>query len=220
MKLQTRTKKMRREPTVTPRFVYNIDEYNSNDGMLTSVWGPGMWHYLHTMSFNYPVHPAKQDKIHYRDFMVGLRHVLPCGKCRSNLRANYKKLPLTMSSLKNRAAFSRYVFDLHELINTMLNKKSGLTYEDVRERYEHFRARCTLPPSIMTYTKRRKTQKKVRFSKKSTAESGCTDPLYGEKSKCVLQIVPQDTKCESLTIDTECIKAKSNVASVLTQIPS
>ena len=32
--------------------VYNIDEFNSCDGMLTTVWGPGMWHFLHTMSFN------------------------------------------------------------------------------------------------------------------------------------------------------------------------
>ena len=216
---QTRKKKMRKEPTVTTIMsVYNIDEYNSNDGMLTSVWGPGMWHYLHTMSFNYPVHPTKQDKIHYRDFMMGLRNVLPCGKCRMNLRANYNKLPLTMTCLKNRAAFSRYVFDLHELINVMLNKKSGLTYEGVRERYEHFRARCTIQPSIVTGTKRRnKTQKKVQFSKTATTESGCTDPLYGEKAKCVLQIVPQDTKCDSLSIDKECIKAKSTVNSVLTQ---
>ena len=30
--------------------------------MLTSVWGPGMWHYLHTMSFIYPTNPTKQDK--------------------------------------------------------------------------------------------------------------------------------------------------------------
>ena len=29
-------------------------QYNSGDGMLTTVWGPGLWHYLHTMSFNYP----------------------------------------------------------------------------------------------------------------------------------------------------------------------
>ena len=26
----------------------------------------------------------------------------------------------------------------------MLGKKSGLSYETVRERYEHFRARCTI----------------------------------------------------------------------------
>ena len=44
------------------KFVFSENEYNSGDGMLTTVWGPGMWHYLHTMSFNYPVEPSKQDK--------------------------------------------------------------------------------------------------------------------------------------------------------------
>jgi hypothetical protein len=43
--------------------------------------------------------------------------------------------------MKNRESFSRYVYELHELVNKMLNKKSGLKYCDVRERYEHFRAR-------------------------------------------------------------------------------
>jgi hypothetical protein len=35
------------------------------------------------------------------------------------------------------------VYKLHETVNKMLKKKSGLTYCDVRERYEHFRSRCT-----------------------------------------------------------------------------
>ena len=32
--------------------------------MLTTVWGPSMWHYLHTMSFNYPIKPTKKKKKH------------------------------------------------------------------------------------------------------------------------------------------------------------
>jgi hypothetical protein len=202
------------KPSVTELSrVYSDDDYNSNDGMLTSVWGPGMWHYLHTMSFNYPVNPTKQDKMHYYSFMWSLRYVLPCGKCRANLRENYKKLPLTMKHMKNRASFSRYVFDLHELINTMLHKTSGLTYEIVRERYEHFRSRCT----ISTKKSGNKTQKRVHFAKKATVvkEAGCTDPLYGEKSKCILQIVPQTTKCETLSIDKECVKQKGSVVAAL-----
>lgn len=197
----------------SPEKIYSQTDYNSNDGMLTSVWGPGMWHYLHTMSFNYPVCPTKRDKVHYRDFILSLAHVLPCGKCRANLRTNFKKLPLTMSHMKNRATFSKYVFDLHELINTMLHKKSGLTYEIVRERYEHFRSRCTISLNA------NKTKKRVHFAKPAStvSESGCTDPLYGEKSKCILQIVPQHTKLESLSIDKECIKQKSSVATALAQ---
>ena len=74
--------------------VFTINDYNSNDGMLTSVWGPGMWHYLHSMSFNYPINPTHDDKIHYRQFILSLRNVLPCGKCRKNLKKNFLMLHL------------------------------------------------------------------------------------------------------------------------------
>ena len=42
--------------------VYNDSDFKSKDGMLTSVWGPSLWHYLHTMSFNYPVKPTETEK--------------------------------------------------------------------------------------------------------------------------------------------------------------
>ena len=44
--------------------------------------------------------------------------------------------------MKNRTNFSKYVYRLHEIINTMLGKKSNLSYCDVRNLYENFRARC------------------------------------------------------------------------------
>mgnify|MGYP001475513618 CR=1 FL=1 len=41
---------------------FKKEHFNSNEGMLTSVWGPSMWHSLHTISFNYPVNPTQEDK--------------------------------------------------------------------------------------------------------------------------------------------------------------
>ena len=52
-------------------------QYNSGDGMLTSVWGPSMWHYMHTMSFNYPVKPTADDKKYYMQFIKNLKYTLP-----------------------------------------------------------------------------------------------------------------------------------------------
>ena len=103
--------------------------------MLTSVWGPSLWHYLHTMSFNYPVNPTDVQKKYYKQFVMSLKYVLPCKYCRMNLRKNLKAVPLTNTALKNRDNFSKWMYDLHEHINTMLKKKSVLSYEDVRERY-------------------------------------------------------------------------------------
>jgi transposase-like protein len=79
----------------------------------------------------------------------------------------------------------------------MLNKKSGLSYNDVRDRYEHFRARCT-----------KNTEHLVKVDKaiNKLKENGCTEPIHGYKSKCILHIVPQETEGDTFQIDNKCIK--------------
>ena len=177
---------------------YKQRDYYSGDGMLTTIWGPAMWHTLHTISFNYPVKPSSKEKKNYRRFILNLQNVLPCRHCRENLKRNFKAHPLRMCDMKDRDSFSRYIYKLHEVVNKMLGKKSGLSYCDVRERYEHFRARCTQEkPKIFNF---RKTKKKI--------EKGCTEPLYGKKAKCVMKIIPQDEKCKTLVIDKETIKKR------------
>jgi len=178
-------------------------DYYSGDGMLTTVWGPSMWHFLHTMSFNYPINPTSDDKKHYREFMTSLQYILPCKYCRQNLTKNYKAFPLRSSDMANRDSFSRYVYKLHEIVNKLLKKKSGLSYCDVRERYEHFRSRCTNEkPKLFDIKafKQKKTLKK--------GEKGCTEPLYGKKSKCIIKIVPQEEKCKTMQIDQKCMKKR------------
>uniref|UniRef100_A0A6C0I4W6 thiol oxidase n=1 Tax=viral metagenome TaxID=1070528 RepID=A0A6C0I4W6_9ZZZZ len=174
--------------------------YNSNDGFLTKIWGPPCWHFIHTMSFNYPVKPTLEQKKKYRQFILSLEDVLPCGKCRENLKKNFKRLPLTMKDMENRDTFSRYVYNLHEVVNTMLHKRSNLTFEQVRERYEHFRSRCAT----------KKGRKKKNHTRKSmfsgAKEEGCTEPIHHKKkSKCILRIVPDETKCKTLEIDEQCL---------------
>ena len=88
----------------------------------------------------------------------------------------------------------------------MLKKKSGLTYAEVKERYEHFRSRCTQN----TRKKREKCrcrQKKHRHSTRKKEKGGVV-PLNGKKSKCIIKIVPQETKCKTFEIDKKCIKKR------------
>ena len=59
--------------TLKNKHVYKKKDYNANDGMITSVWGPALWHYLHTMSFNYPVKPTNEEKKYYRDLLIEFR---------------------------------------------------------------------------------------------------------------------------------------------------
>ena len=179
--------------------VFKKSDFYSGDGFLTTIWGPTQWHMLHTISFNYPVNPTIQDKQNYRNYVLSLKNVLPCGACRKNLANNFKRYPLQMKHMKNRDTFSRYIYNLHEIVNNMLKKKSNLSYCDVRERYEHFRARCVdEKPKVFKYS-----EIKTRKNKK---EKGCTEPLYGKKARCILNIVPQDEKGQSIQIDKKCIK--------------
>ena len=184
------------------KYTFTRNEYMSGDGMMTSIWGPAMWHTLHTISFDYPVHPTNEDKKHYKEFIESLKYVLPCKYCRLNLTNNLKIYSIRECHMKNRDTFSRYVYNLHEIINKMLGKKSGLSYCDVRETYEHFRSRCTQSDGnkLFKFNKTRKNGK--------NKEQGCTAPLYGKNAKCVIKIIPEEEKEPSFSVDNRCVKVR------------
>lgn len=191
---------------------FTLKEYNSGDGMLTSTWGPAIWHFLHMISFNYPVDPTPQQKRQFRDFVLSLQKVLPCKYCRMNLSKNLKQMPLTLDHMRDRGTFSRYIYELHELVNRMLKKSSGLTYCDVRERYEHFRSRCTQSADsgtrLFSTSEIKRANVATHKRAKKGEHKGCTEPLWGKKSKCVIKIVPQDEKVSTFSVDDKCIKRR------------
>tara|TARA_B100001964_G_C14201992_1_gene586303 strand:- start:311 stop:886 length:576 start_codon:yes stop_codon:yes gene_type:complete len=183
--------------------VFDKNDYNSGDGMLTSVWGPNLWHVLHTMSFNYPVNPTEQDKIHYMNFIKSLQYVLPCRYCRINLTKNFKKHKLTKEVMASRDSFSRWLYKLHNYVNKMLAKSGNISYTEVRERYEHFRSRCVSGKEKTKMQKGGKIKSK-KIQKGGKKEKGCTKPLYGVKSMSVISIVPRRQGIKSLTISPKC----------------
>lgn len=162
--------------------------YASNNGFITCVWGPGLWHFLHTMSFNYPVNPTQQQKKEYKTFVLSLQHVLPCGHCRDNFPKNLENVPLTAYALRNRNTFSRWMYRFHSHVNAMLNKKTPYTYEEIRDTYESFRAgKCST--------------KKQNKKHKNNKESGCTEPGKHEvPKKCVIRIVPKNSSYPSFEV--------------------
>jgi hypothetical protein len=234
----SKTKTKRKKYLQKSKRTFSKKDYNSGDGMLTTAWGPAIWHYLHMMSFNYPMKPTEEDKKHYRDFILNLQYVLPCKYCRMNLTKNFERLPLKESDMENRETFSKYVYDLHELINKMLKKKIHLSYADVRERYEHFRSRCskdelmqktmhkdptkdlakdpTIKGSTKDLTKDSTKDPTIKDSVKDPStkdptkksESGCTESLHGKKSKCIINIVPQEDKRDSFQMHKKCLKTR------------
>jgi len=121
-KTKNKHSKTKNKNTRRIRHTFSNNDYISSDGMLTNVWGPSLWHFLHIISFNYPIEPTNKQKQYYKKFVLSLEYILPCKYCRINFKKNMKSLPLTYSVLKNRYTFSKYMYDLHELINSMLGK--------------------------------------------------------------------------------------------------
>jgi hypothetical protein len=167
--------------------VFTQEEFNSEYGFLTSIWGPSLWFSLHIISFTYPENPTKTERDNYYDFFKSLKNILPCKMCQKNLKKNLKVHKLNKKVFKSRYTLSLWVYELHEIVNKMLKKKkSGLSYDDVRNMYENFRAHCVIEEN-------------------GTPESGCKEPLYGVYSKCQLNIVPDSSQVSSLKINPACL---------------
>ena len=199
--------------------IFNKSDFESSDGMLTYVWGPSLWHFLHTMSFNYPVKPTCDDKKEYMSFIKSLRYILPCRYCRENLVRNLKETGFSIKDMRSRDSFSRFVYRLHNHINKMLGKKNSIKYDEVRERYENFRSRCSQSKTVPKFP-----IKKVVLSKnnkkclgknnnsnnmpignnKNVKEKGCTNPITGVKSKCIIRIVPKNCRKCTFKMDPKC----------------
>lgn len=182
--------------------VFSNSDFNNNNGMLTKVWGPPLWYFLHTISFNYPIKPTSQDKKNYYNFFLNLKYILPCRYCRENIKKNFKETKFSLRIFKNRETLSKWVYNLHNHINIMLGKKIYSNYDNVRESYENFRSRCSLENNekkcLRNLVIKHKTQKKNK-------EKGCITPLYGIKSRCCLTFVPANSKKETMKIDKRCL---------------
>jgi hypothetical protein len=130
---------------------------------------------------------------------MNLENVLPCKYCRINLKQNLKDTCFNDDCFKNRKNFSEFIYKLHNHVNNMLGKKFHKSYEEVRDNYENFRSRC------------KKTMKKGggnRNRNKNNKEMGCTNPLYGTKSKCLIRIVPKNSRKKTFKIDRQCLAVR------------
>lgn len=154
---------------------FTNSDYKSDSGMITAIWGPAQWHFLHAVSFNYPLKPTKEQKDHHANYIESIRHVLPCRYCRDNYAKNLKSAGWKRGVLKNRDTFSRFVYRLHNEVNKQLGKNCDLTYESVRDRYEGYRSRCM-------------TIAEIEQRKKKAKESGCVHPMYGESRRAIITI--------------------------------
>lgn len=114
-------------------------------GLLTKIWGPPMWESIHAITFNYPENPTEDDIKHYRDVLYNFGYVLPCSYCSKSYNEYIKNssVALTPERMKNRDTLTRWGYDLHNIVNAKLGVTYDITYEEVKEKYESYRFKCS-----------------------------------------------------------------------------
>lgn len=123
----------------------NIFVDNSNNGLITKIWGPGLWEGLHSITFGYPKEPTIQQKKDYKELFILIGKVLPCKYCRdsyTNFISN-GNTELTDEVMENRYTLTKWLYCVHEAVNQKLGVNYGVAYKDVVKKYESYRASCT-----------------------------------------------------------------------------
>lgn len=119
---------------------------DSNNGLITKIWGPPTWETFFSILFGYPIEPTEEQKIDYLFFLTLLGKVLPCIFCRKSYSEFISKdgdCPLTMETMKSRYTLTMWGFCIHNRVNKKLGVDYGVTYEEVCYKYESYRAKCT-----------------------------------------------------------------------------
>lgn len=202
---------------------FRPEDLRSGNGFLTYFWGPMFWTTVHTISLNYPCQPTATQRRQYKQFFDSLRHVLPCGKCRDNLVSNLETTRYGREVFQNRDTLSRWVYDLHACVNKMLGKQTKMTYTEMRHMYENFRARCSLQDSSHESRdgeqvgggkrRRRRGRRGPPRAPQTPREGGCTIPLRGIKSQCLIRIVPMTratSRRRTLIVDKRCLSRRAS----------
>lgn len=97
------------------------------------LWGPKLWFFLHTISFEYPDNPSSEIKKYHIDFFKNIRGVLPCDICRTHYTEFIKNNPIE-NYLDNKDSLIRWVLKCHNNVNK-LNNKPEWSYDDLISKY-------------------------------------------------------------------------------------
>ena len=87
----------------------------------STVWGPHMWFFLHTISMCYPIRPNAVTKKKYYEFVQNIPLFIPVEKQSSDFSKLLDEYPVS-SYLDNRESFVRWVWFIHNKINEKLEK--------------------------------------------------------------------------------------------------
>src|SRR5436190_2087515 len=100
-----------------------------------------IWTTIHMISLDFPVKPTAEEREDYTTWFLLLRKVLPCSICRKNLVLNLQELKFNPRlHMQSRDTFAEFAWNLHNYINTKLNKNVFMPWDEFNQFYEQLRA--------------------------------------------------------------------------------
>lgn len=105
-----------------------------NMGLNSNVWGNGAWIFLHSITLTYPNNPTENDKKTYKSFFDTLGYLLPCNQCSNHYNDYINSNPLDDKVLKNKETLTRWLYNLHNNVNHILNKRK-IDFNEFIENY-------------------------------------------------------------------------------------
>ena len=105
------------------------EDPNAKNGLMTKVWGPAGWLFLHCISFGYPEnpqtydlehgHPVGSTRVAYRRFFQELGNVFPCRYCRDSYKDFVRDDPVD-PHLGSRDELVTWFWRIHNRVNEKL----------------------------------------------------------------------------------------------------
>lgn len=154
---------------------------NVDNGMMTKIWGPPGWLFLHAITFGYPniidnkniehIERRKRTKRFFRD----IGYVLPCKYCRQSYIEFMDEMPVE-DFLSTRRDLTLWLYKMHNKVNDKLGVPpcNIPTFEEVQKRYETYRAKCS---------------KTTEAERANNIAKGCVTPMDGTTKRCYLKVV-------------------------------
>jgi hypothetical protein len=85
------------------------------------IWGPHYWFFLHTIAMSYPIHPNAVTKKKYYDFVQNIPLFIPVESMSGEFSKLLDQYPV-QPYLDNKESFIRWMWFIHNKINTKLEK--------------------------------------------------------------------------------------------------
>jgi len=165
-----------------------FDNMPDDVAIITKIWGPPIWFFLHSMSLAYPKRIDSNNVKHQEIkksmylFLSNLSNVLPCPLC-ANSYYDYINEPgfLIDNYLDSRESLFKYIYLLHEKVNDKLGVPM-CKRPTIQQAFDYYSRFIANNPCKATTEEERKDK----------LELGCKDTDFIQY-KCVVDIIENNS---------------------------